>query len=312
MLDSTATIISYEEYHPYGTTSYRSGRTETEVSLKRYKYVGKERDEETGLYYYGARYYAVWLCGFVSVDALQFKYPELTPYQYASNNPVTMIDLDGNEGVKPEKTNLTLKRNRLPTINKSNGVDGMPIPTDDPSKMPPPKIDPSKSNYYEQIVDLLKWVKANAYTGPSTIPLSRVVDFSKFLNSQFFSSSTTFIGTQYSSNNRSNPQVVIQGADLPTNLNKDIFIINNSNVKIYYNDIQGGRKATYSFYNSPEGIITVVLATLNPITKDPQNKGIIINFNVSDPKQYQMFKNLNFELGGINVSVVYKHIKNEN
>ncbi|NPD85168.1 hypothetical protein HNS38_10380 [Lentimicrobium sp. L6] len=40
-LDDTAAIISYEEYHPFGTTSYRSGRTETEVSLKRYKYVGK-------------------------------------------------------------------------------------------------------------------------------------------------------------------------------------------------------------------------------------------------------------------------------
>jgi len=34
------------EYHPFGTTSYRSGRTETETSPKRYKYVGKERDEE--------------------------------------------------------------------------------------------------------------------------------------------------------------------------------------------------------------------------------------------------------------------------
>ncbi|MEI6347853.1 MAG: RHS repeat-associated core domain-containing protein, partial [Bacteroidota bacterium] len=98
-LDDSANIISYEEYHPFGTTSYRSGRTETEVSLKRYKYVGKERDEETGLYYYGARYYAAWLCRFVSVDPLQFKYPELTPYQYASNNPITLIDIDGLEGV---------------------------------------------------------------------------------------------------------------------------------------------------------------------------------------------------------------------
>ena len=87
-LDQNAAIISYEEYHPFGTTSYRSGRTETEVAQKRYKYVGKERDEETGLYYYGARYYAAWLCRFVSVDPLQFKYPHYTPYQYAGNKPV--------------------------------------------------------------------------------------------------------------------------------------------------------------------------------------------------------------------------------
>ncbi|MCK9220591.1 MAG: hypothetical protein M0P47_11150 [Bacteroidales bacterium] len=66
-LDTSANVISYEEYHPFGTTSYRSGRSVAEVSLKRYKYVGKERDEETGLYYFGARYYATWVGRFVSV-----------------------------------------------------------------------------------------------------------------------------------------------------------------------------------------------------------------------------------------------------
>ncbi|MDD3280938.1 MAG: RHS repeat-associated core domain-containing protein [Bacteroidales bacterium] len=114
-LDGSASIISYEEYHPFGTTSYRSGRSQTEVSLKRYKYCGKERDEETGLYYYGMRYYASCICRLVSVDPLQFKYPELTPFQYASNNPITMIDLDGKEGihfsnvekVKFNETNIT-------------------------------------------------------------------------------------------------------------------------------------------------------------------------------------------------------------
>ncbi len=111
-LDEKADIISYEEYHlsvdeafgevmPFGTTSFRNGRNETEVSLKRYKYIGKERDNETGLYYYGARYYAAWLCRFVSVDPLQHKYPHYTPYQYAGNKPVSFIDLDGLEEAKP-------------------------------------------------------------------------------------------------------------------------------------------------------------------------------------------------------------------
>jgi RHS repeat-associated protein len=94
-LDSNAAIISYEEYHPFGTTSYRSGRTLTEVSLKRYKYVGKEKDEETGLYYYGARYYAGWICRFVSVDPLARDYPQLTSYNYAGNKPIAYIDIDG-------------------------------------------------------------------------------------------------------------------------------------------------------------------------------------------------------------------------
>lgn len=99
-LDIAGNIISYEEYHPFGTTSYRSGKNETEVSLKRYKYCGKERDEETGLYYYGARYYVAWLCRFVSVDPLQHEYPHYTPYQYAGNKPITYIDLDGLEEAK--------------------------------------------------------------------------------------------------------------------------------------------------------------------------------------------------------------------
>ncbi|MDQ1773065.1 RHS repeat-associated core domain-containing protein, partial [Labilibaculum euxinus] len=102
-LDESAAIISYEEYHPFGTSSYRSGRTETETSQKRYKYVGKERDEETGLYYYGFRYYAAWLCRFVSVDPLQFDYPYYTPFQYAGNKPITYIDLDGLEEAKPDE-----------------------------------------------------------------------------------------------------------------------------------------------------------------------------------------------------------------
>ncbi|MDQ2180187.1 RHS repeat domain-containing protein [Marinifilum sp. D714] len=94
-LDESADIISYEEYHPFGTTSYRSGRSETETSQKRYKYVGKERDEETGLYYYGFRYYAAWICRFVSVDPDFLQYPILTPFCNAANNPITLTDYKG-------------------------------------------------------------------------------------------------------------------------------------------------------------------------------------------------------------------------
>jgi RHS repeat-associated protein len=61
-------VVSYEEYHPYGTTSYQAGQTAAEVSLKRYRYTGKERDEETGLYYHGARYSAAWLGRWTAAD----------------------------------------------------------------------------------------------------------------------------------------------------------------------------------------------------------------------------------------------------
>src|SRR5262249_16849506 len=60
-LDDLAQIISYEEYYAFGSTSYQGTDQSREVPAKRYRYTGKERDEESGFYYYGARYYAPWL-----------------------------------------------------------------------------------------------------------------------------------------------------------------------------------------------------------------------------------------------------------
>ncbi len=94
-LDHTAAIISYEEYYPYGSTSFQSGRSGAEVSLKRYRFVGKEKDEETGLYYIGARYYCPWLARWGAVDIKQNENPEWTPYRYCFDNPIKNIDPDG-------------------------------------------------------------------------------------------------------------------------------------------------------------------------------------------------------------------------
>ena len=66
-LDQRAQVITYEEYYPYGSTSYQAVRSRTETP-KRYRYTGKERDTETGLYYHGARYYAPWLARWTSCD----------------------------------------------------------------------------------------------------------------------------------------------------------------------------------------------------------------------------------------------------
>jgi RHS repeat-associated protein len=90
-LDTTGSLTHREEYFPFGETSFGS------YSKKRYRFCGKERDEESGLYYYGARYYMPWQCRFVSVDPLAGEYPFYTPYQYAGNQPIIAIDLDGLE-----------------------------------------------------------------------------------------------------------------------------------------------------------------------------------------------------------------------
>ena len=65
-----ASVISYEEYHPYGTTAYQARNAAIRSAAKRYRFTGMERDEESGLEYHGARYYAPWLGRWLSCDPL--------------------------------------------------------------------------------------------------------------------------------------------------------------------------------------------------------------------------------------------------
>lgn len=94
-LDASGLLVSYEEYYPFGMTSYRKSTSNIEISLKRYKFVGKEKDDESGLYYFGARYYAAWLGCWISVDPLAYQYSQLSSYVYCADNPIKLIDPDG-------------------------------------------------------------------------------------------------------------------------------------------------------------------------------------------------------------------------
>ena len=63
----------------------------------RYTFSGKERDEETGYSYFGARYYDADLSIWLSRDPLADKYPYQSPYVYCGNNPLKIIDPDGRD-----------------------------------------------------------------------------------------------------------------------------------------------------------------------------------------------------------------------
>lgn len=92
-LDELAQIISYEEYAPYGSSTYQAVRSET-GSAKRYRYTGKERDEESGLYYHGARYFAPWLGRWTGTDPQEFV-DGLNTYNYVRSNPLVFVDDTG-------------------------------------------------------------------------------------------------------------------------------------------------------------------------------------------------------------------------
>jgi RHS repeat-associated protein len=96
-LDQQANIISYEEYHAYGTCAYCLGRSQSEISLKRYRYTGMERDEETGLNYHGARYYAAWLGRWTAADPIGIG-DGVNLYSYVNGKVVDHVDSTGKAG----------------------------------------------------------------------------------------------------------------------------------------------------------------------------------------------------------------------
>ena len=95
----TADIMSAQDYYPFGQEM--PGRNFSSNTYK-FGFNGKLKDDEiagvTGADYdYGARMYDARVCRFLSVDPITSQYPMLTPYQFASNSPISGIDLDGKE-----------------------------------------------------------------------------------------------------------------------------------------------------------------------------------------------------------------------
>ena len=128
-LDSSAQVISYEEYHPFGSTSFHTVDSGTEVSAKRYRYTGKERDDETGLYYYRARYYASWLGRWMGCDP-SGAVDGLNLYAYVKNNPVVLVDPNGMESKKhwtPDTHNPG--QNNIPINEIPSGAEGFYAPS---------------------------------------------------------------------------------------------------------------------------------------------------------------------------------------
>jgi len=95
VIDSDGALVNREEFTPYGETSFGS------FARKRFRFTGKERDEESGLTYHGARYYTPGVTRWANCDPAGMA-GGLNLYTYVLNNPLCLIDPSG---LQPE--NLT-------------------------------------------------------------------------------------------------------------------------------------------------------------------------------------------------------------
>ncbi|MCP1477630.1 insecticidal toxin complex protein TccC [Pseudomonas sp. EB276 TE3739] len=102
-LDENAAVTSEEGYYPFGETAWMA--PESEIAYRFIRYSGKEMDV-SGLYYYGARYYAPWLQRWVSADPAG-EVDGLNLYGFVGNNPLTFVDVHGNSQEKFDIVNFS-------------------------------------------------------------------------------------------------------------------------------------------------------------------------------------------------------------
>jgi RHS repeat-associated protein len=96
VVDSGGALVNREEFTPYGETSFGS------FARKRYRFTGKERDEESGIVRLGSRCFLPWVGSFVSADPHCASRPNWSSFCYASDNPINLKDPTGQDPLKAQ------------------------------------------------------------------------------------------------------------------------------------------------------------------------------------------------------------------
>ena len=113
--DLSGQPVQHLQYKPFGGDYIDQQDPNTDYA-ERFRFTGKERDAETGYDYFGARYYSSSLGIWLSVDPMSDKYPSLCPYVYCADNPMRLVDIEGQEWVNAHSENV----NRLKKAYEKN------------------------------------------------------------------------------------------------------------------------------------------------------------------------------------------------
>jgi RHS repeat-associated protein len=139
-------IVQHVEYVPFGEVFIEERNNKWNTP---YLFNAKELDEETGLYYYGARYYEPRVSLWISADPMQEKYPGVSTYAYALQNPVRFIDPDGRVFGTPQESTGVPAQVDMVNMQVTEAQDNTNIPR--------PELPPSESVTVQQPVPPNTW-----------------------------------------------------------------------------------------------------------------------------------------------------------
>ena len=198
----------------------------------------KERDSETGLSYFGARYYSSDLSIWLSVDPMSDKYLSLSPYVYCADNPVKLVDPNGEELTSPDGWVVDNTNKTLIWVNDMGGdmcqyVGGMVTSFKSRSDF----INEYASNGYK--INLENYSKPLLNTGSSSIQAPPPLSTNDYSKSFFGAVSDAYSGSAKGWNCLSNPQQ----QKLSYNLTKSL---KNNGYSIQTRQVKGGIKSFYS------------------------------------------------------------------
>ena len=110
--DANGEVSQHVEYVPFGEVFIEELSSSAKLNTP-FLFNGKELDEETGLYYYGARYYDPRISLWLSTDPMELKYPNISTYTYCANNPIKLIDFDGLEIEQSSQKEWDKQKNKI-------------------------------------------------------------------------------------------------------------------------------------------------------------------------------------------------------